>query len=66
MVREQPLSQVAANANCDTTALTRNVEFGHKHKIQGTPMLVFINGNRVPGALDTKQIEAQLSEASKG
>jgi thiol:disulfide interchange protein DsbC len=48
---------------CDTAALTRNVELGKTFKITGTPTLVFVNGNRVPGAIDNKQVEKLLAEA---
>jgi thiol:disulfide interchange protein DsbC len=53
--------QVSA-ASCDTAALTRNVEFGRKYKITGTPTLIFANNSRIPGAIDSKQIEQQLAE----
>ena len=59
MVRDQ----VPAAAGCDTNALARNVELGRKHKISGTPTLIFTNGNRVPGAVDDKQVEKMLAEA---
>ncbi len=52
----------AAPAACDTAALTRNVEFGRKYKITGTPTLIFANNARIPGAIDTKQIEQHLAE----
>ncbi|MDP2369826.1 DsbC family protein [Rhodoferax sp.] len=58
MVRDQP----PAAANCDTGAIQRNVEIGRKHRITGTPTLLFADGTRVPGALDTKQIEKYLAE----
>ena len=45
------------------TALNRNVEFGKAYKIQGTPTLIFQNGNRVPGAIDAAQIEKLLNES---
>ena len=61
MLREQP----ASNASCDTAALQRNVEFGRKHKINGTPTLITADGNRVPGAINTAQIEKLLAEAAK-
>ena len=61
MVREQPAPPAAAM--CDTTALTRKGELGQVFKITGTPTLVFINGNRVPGAIDNKQVEKLLAEA---
>ncbi len=56
----------AAAAMCDTSPITRNVALGRKHKITGTPTLLFTNGARVPGAVDTKKIEQLLAEASKG
>ena len=44
-------------ATCDSSALTRNVEFGRKHKISGTPTLLAQDGKRVPGAIPVAQIE---------
>jgi thiol:disulfide interchange protein DsbC len=61
MLREQMAP--AAAAMCDVTALNRNVEFGKAYKIQGTPTLIFQNGNRVPGAIDAAQIEKLLNES---
>ena len=61
MVRDQQVPAVAAG--CDTTALARNVELGRTHKITGTPTLIFIDGSRVPGAVDSKQVEKLLSDA---
>lgn len=51
-------------ASCDTAAITRNVEFGRKHKITGTPTLIFADGSRVPGAINAQQIEKFLADAS--
>ena len=59
MVRDQ----APTTASCDTTALNRNVDFGRKYRITGTPTLLFTNGSRVPGAVDDKQVEKMLSEA---
>jgi thiol:disulfide interchange protein DsbC len=61
MVRDQ--TAPAPAAGCDTSALARNVELGRHHKITGTPTLVFIDGSRVPGAIDSKQVEKLLTEA---
>lgn len=61
MVRDQPVP--AAPANCDASALMRNVELGRKHKITGTPTLIFIDGARVPGAIEAKQVEKMLVDA---
>ena len=57
--------QVPVAASCDTAALTRNVNLGRKHKITGTPTLIFADGSRVPGALNTQQIEKLLASASR-
>jgi thiol:disulfide interchange protein DsbC len=61
MVRDQPIP--AAPTGCDGAALVRNVELGRAHKITGTPTLVFVDGNRVPGAIDAKQVEKLLTDA---
>jgi thiol:disulfide interchange protein DsbC len=54
---------IAAAPTCDTAALTRNVEFGKKHKINGTPTMFFVDGTRVPGAIDAAQVEKMLTAA---
>jgi len=51
--------------NCNTAAIERNVEFGRKYKINGTPTLIAQDGARVPGAINTTQIEKLLADASK-
>ena len=58
MLREQ----LPAKGSCDTAALTRNVEFGRKWRINGTPTLVFADGSRVPGAISAQQVEQKLAE----
>ena len=63
MLRDQ--SATSAAAGCDATALSRNVELGRKHKINGTPTLLFTNGSRVPGAVDAKKVEQMLAQAAK-
>jgi thiol:disulfide interchange protein DsbC len=50
-----------AAASCDSTALARNVEFGRKYKITGTPTMVFADGTRVPGAIPAQQVEKLLA-----
>jgi thiol:disulfide interchange protein DsbC len=54
--------KAAAVANCDTAAIERNVEIGRKHKITGTPTLIFADGSRVPGAISAAEVEKHLSE----
>jgi thiol:disulfide interchange protein DsbC len=63
MVRNTAIPAVAGA--CDITALQRNVEFGRKYKITGTPTLIFTDGNRVPGAIGAAQVEKLLADASK-
>ena len=60
MVRNQ---DVTGKAICDTTAVDRNVAFGRKHKITGTPTVFFTDGTRVPGAIPAAQVEKQLAGA---
>ena len=57
MVRDQP----ASAASCDVAALNRNTEFGRLYKITGTPTLFFVDGTRVPGAVDAAQVEKMLA-----
>lgn len=52
------------SATCDTTALNRNVEFGQKNKITGTPTIFFQNGSRIPGAIPLDQFESLLKSRS--
>ena len=61
MVRDQALPA----ASCDAGALTRNLEFGKKHKITGTPTLVFADGTRVPGAIGAPQVEKLLADVKQ-
>lgn len=59
MVRDKPPG--AAPAKCDTDAIARTVEFGKKHRITGTPTLIFSDGSRVPGAINAQQVEQRLA-----
>ena len=61
MIREQP----AAKASCDTTALDRNLAFSKKYRITGTPTAFFVDGSRVPGAINAQQIEKMLATTAK-
>ena len=47
--------------NCDTSALQRNYAFGKKHRINGTPGLVFEDGSQRAGALNADAIEKLLA-----
>ena len=48
--------------SCNTDALTANLDFAKKYRITGTPTLVFADGTRVPGAINTQQIEELLNQ----
>ena len=63
MVRD--VSPSPALPKCDASALMRNVELGKKHKITGTPTLIFVDGTRVPGAINAEQVEKYLSAEVK-
>jgi thiol:disulfide interchange protein DsbC len=52
-------------ASCDADALERNVALGQKHRVQGTPAVVFEDGTRKPGAIPAAQVEQFLAKAAK-
>ena len=51
-----------ATANCDASPVDTIVAFGQKMRITGTPMLLFADGTRVPGAVPMAQVEKMLAE----
>ena len=59
-LRSQTPAQAAAS--CDAPALARNVEFGKKYRITGTPTLIFADGSRIPGAIPSEQVEEHLAK----
>ena len=58
MVRGTPIPR---SEQCDVGALARNSDFGRKHKITGTPTLIFTDGSRVPGAIAASEVEKLLA-----
>jgi thiol:disulfide interchange protein DsbC len=54
-------AKAAPNATCDVSAVTRNVEFGRKHKISGTPTMIMADGARVAGAMPSADVEKLLA-----
>ena len=52
--------------DCDTSAVTKNQEFGRKLNIQGTPTIFFADGERVPGAVPLARIEQKLTQLAGG
>ena len=62
--QDQMVRELAApSATCDSAAIARNIEFGKKYKISGTPTLFFSDGSRVPGAISSAQVEKYLADA---
>jgi len=59
MLHDQP----ASRATCNIDPLVRNMAFGKKHNITGTPTLIFADGSRVPGAMPAQELEKYLNEA---
>ena len=53
-----------AAAQC-STPIEKNLAFGRKYRVDGTPTLVFANGERVPGAIPAEQIEKMLAQNGK-
>lgn len=54
-----------AAASCDIDAIQRNLALGRKHKITGTPTLIFADNTRVPGAIPASEVEKYLATAHK-
>ncbi|MBC7939015.1 MAG: DsbC family protein [Chitinophagaceae bacterium] len=52
-------------AVCDSAAIERNLELSKKHRITGTPALVFENGMRKPGALAAAEVERLLTASAR-
>ena len=51
-----------AKDDCDTSAVTKNQEFGRRLNISGTPTIFFADGERVPGAIPLPKLEQKLSQ----
>jgi thiol:disulfide interchange protein DsbC len=64
MVREQKIAAVPLGAPCDTGPIQRNLAFGQKYRLTGTPTLIFADGTRIPGALPADEVEKQLRKAT--
>ncbi len=55
----------SVTGTCDTAAIERNSAFGRKHRINGTPAVLFADGKRVPGAMPAAEVEKRLVEAAR-
>ena len=54
-------AKVPPVVDCDTP-IEKNLELGRKYRINGTPTLVFANGERVSGAVPGDQLEKLLAQ----
>lgn len=45
--------------------MDRNLELSRKHRVNGTPAIVFEDGTRVPGMINAQQLEKQLAGVGK-
>lgn len=54
-----------AMGQCDTTAIERNAALARKHKVNGTPAIVFEDGTRAPGAIPAAEIEKRLAAQAR-
>jgi thiol:disulfide interchange protein DsbC len=54
-----------AKAGCDRSGVERTLAFGRKHRINGTPAVIFEDGTRKPGALPAEMLEKLLAAATK-
>lgn len=54
-----------AAGECDIAPLQRNVAFGRKYNITGTPTLIFADGSRLPGAVPAAEVEKRLTATAK-
>ena len=58
MIKGTPIGE---SPTCDTSALARNVALGRKHRINGTPGVVYEDGKMQPGAAGAEAVEKQLA-----
>jgi thiol:disulfide interchange protein DsbC len=56
----------AASANCDASAIDRNLAFSRKSRINATPAIVFEDGTRIAGAVPVDRLEKQFAAAKTG
>ncbi|WP_334134014.1 DsbC family protein [Tepidimonas sp.] len=55
------VTPAAAANGCDTSALERNLAFGQKYRITGTPTTFLTDGQRVTGAIPLNQLEPLIN-----
>jgi thiol:disulfide interchange protein DsbC len=50
-------------ANCDTSALDKNIALGREMNVTGTPTLFLADGHRLPGVVSADQLDRALAAA---
>jgi len=53
---------ISGDTKCDTP-IEKNLALGREKKVQGTPTIVFENGDRVPGAITREDFEKKLADS---
>lgn len=54
-----------SDSKCVETPIGRNIDFGKRNKLTGTPTLIFEDGTKVPGVMNIAQIEDKLKQIAK-
>ncbi|MCK2087236.1 DsbC family protein [Thauera aromatica] len=57
--------KVPEKADCDASAITRNVELGRSLRINGTPTIFLANGTRIGGYIPAAELEKALDKPSR-
>jgi len=55
-----------AMGKCDDSAIGRNLELSRKHRVNGTPAIIFEDGTRAPGAIPAAELEKRLTAKAAG
>lgn len=53
---------ISGDTKCETP-IEKNLALGREKKVQGTPTIVFENGDRVPGAITREDFEKKLADS---
>ena len=59
------IAPAKAMGKCETAALDRNRALGNKHRVNGTPAVVYEDGSRSSGAVGLDVLESRLAAAAK-
>jgi thiol:disulfide interchange protein DsbC len=52
---------LAGDGKCDTAAIDKALAFGKEKRVNGTPTIIFEDGERVPGAMPIAQFEKKIA-----